>query len=74
MTNVTPNIHQLILPMPGPDIQLGPTNAYLIQGDGECLLVDAGWNTDETLDSLKKQLAEINVNLESLLLGMVGYR
>ena len=64
MTEVIPGIHQLKLPMPqGP---LKYINAYLVQGDNGYLLVDTGWNTDETLDSLKKQLAEIGINIKDI--------
>jgi len=41
-------------------------NAYLVQGDNGYLLVDTGWNTDETFDSLNKQLAKIDVDIKDI--------
>jgi len=47
-------IHRLQLPIP----QAGYVNAYLVEGDRDngALLVDTGWNTDETYDYLKQAL------------------
>ncbi len=64
MTEVLPGIHQLQVPIP--DNPLGCTNTYLVQGDGDYLLIDAGWNSAEALRALKKQLAEIGVDLEDI--------
>ena len=62
MIEVVPGIYQLQLPLPSPDIFLGYVNIYLIRGDGEYLLVDTGWNTEEAFNSLKRQLSEIGVD------------
>jgi glyoxylase-like metal-dependent hydrolase (beta-lactamase superfamily II) len=66
MTEVEPgiSIHRLQLPLP--NSSLGYVNAYLVEGDNGCLLVDTGWNTEETFDSLKKQLTEIGFNPEDI--------
>ncbi len=66
MTEVEPGtrIHRLQLPMPQPDY----VNAYLVEGDSDNghLLIDTGWDTEEALDALKKQLAEIGINPQDI--------
>ncbi len=64
MKRVLPGICQLQLPIP--DNPLEYTNTYLIQGDGEALLIDAGWNGEEALRSLKEQLTEIGIGFEDV--------
>jgi len=66
MKEIVPGIYQLPLPSPGPESQLGPVNVYFVRDNNECLLIDSGWNTDEALASLQKQLAEINVTLDQI--------
>jgi glyoxylase-like metal-dependent hydrolase (beta-lactamase superfamily II) len=66
MTEVIPGIHWLKLPITMPESTLAYVNAYLIQGDSGYLLVDAGWNTDETFDALQKQLAEIGTDIKDI--------
>jgi len=66
MTEVTPGIHWLKLPITMPGSTLARVNAYLVQGDDGYLLVDAGWNTDESFDSLQKQLAEIGAEIKDI--------
>ncbi len=51
MNKIIPGIYQLQVPIP--NNPLGHTNVYLVQGDDECLLVDAGWDGEEELQSLK---------------------
>src|SRR4030042_1066088 len=58
------SIHQLKLPIP--NSSLGYVNTYLVEGDNGCLLVDTGWNTEESLDALKGQLAEIGFSPEDI--------
>ena len=66
MKEIVPGIYQIPLPSPGPESQLGPVNVYFIRDNGECLLVDSGWNTEEALTALKNQLAEISVSLTDI--------
>jgi len=66
MTEVTPGIHWLKLPITIRDTSLTHVNAYLVHGDDGYLLVDAGWNTDESFDSLQKQLAEIGAEIKDI--------
>jgi len=51
-------IHRLQLPIPGGHFNY--VNAYLVEGDNEhgALLVDTGWNTEDTFDYLKQALAD----------------
>ncbi|MFH1003785.1 MAG: MBL fold metallo-hydrolase [Chloroflexota bacterium] len=60
MTEIIPGIHRLVLPMPA-DSSLGHVNVYLMPGDGQCLLVDTGWNTDQAFAALQEQMAAIGV-------------
>ncbi len=64
MIEIIPGIYQLQLPLL--NNTLGHINTYLIQGDNEYLLIDTGWNTEEALDSLKGQLAEIGISFENI--------
>lgn len=64
MTEIVPNIYQLQLPMPNNPLVV--VNSYLVRGDDGCLLVDTGWDSDETFNSVKKELAEIGTNLEDI--------
>lgn len=64
MTEIRPGIRQLKIPIP--DNPLGYTNTYLLQGDGEYLLIDTGWNGEDSFDSLKKQLKAIGVELKDI--------
>ncbi len=64
MKKVIPGICQL--PLPIPDNPLGYTNTYLIQGDDEALLIDAGWNGEEALRSLREQVTEIGISFQDI--------
>jgi glyoxylase-like metal-dependent hydrolase (beta-lactamase superfamily II) len=60
MIEVTPGIYRMPLPLPVPT--LSHINTYLVKGDKGHLLIDTGWNTAESFDSLKEQLAELGVS------------
>ena len=64
MAKIIPGIYQLQIPIP--NNPLGYTNTYLVQGDDEYLLIDAGWNSEEALQSLKRQLAEIGIDFNDI--------
>ena len=66
MTEVTAGIHRIELPITMPGSTLAYVNTYLIQGDNGYLLVDTGWNTDASLDSLQNQLAEIGSDIRDI--------
>ncbi len=62
MEEVLPGIYQL----PLPHISQGHVNTYLIREGTEYLLVDTGWNTDESFDLLKNQMAEIGIDFRDI--------
>ncbi len=64
MNEIIPGIYQLQIPIP--NNPLGYTNTYLVQGDGECLLIDTGWNDEEAFQSLQKQLTEIGIDFKDI--------
>ena len=64
MTEVRPGIYQIKLPIPNNPLE--NTNIYLVQGDTGYLLIDAGWNSEEALQSLRKQLTEIGIDFEDI--------
>ena len=64
MNEIIPGVYQLQIPIP--NNPLGYTNAYLVQGDSECLLIDPGINTDGAFDSLKSGLSEIGIGIEGI--------
>jgi glyoxylase-like metal-dependent hydrolase (beta-lactamase superfamily II) len=66
MTEVTPGIHWLKLPTLRGQSSLTHVNAYLIRGDSSFLLVDAGWNTDESFASLQRQMAETGADIKDI--------
>ncbi len=64
MTEIIPGIHQLKIPIPNNPLEY--TNIYLAQGDSECLLIDAGWDSEAALQSLKRQLTEIGLDFRDI--------
>jgi glyoxylase-like metal-dependent hydrolase (beta-lactamase superfamily II) len=54
-----PGIHQLKVPIPNNPLE--NTNVYLVHGDGGHLLIDAGWNGDQALQSLRQQLSRLGI-------------
>lgn len=66
MTEVTPGIHRLKLPIPMADSTLAHVNAYLIRGSSGFLLIDGGWNTNEAFASLQEQMAVIGAGIKDI--------
>lgn len=64
MTEILAGIHQLQIPIPNNPLDC--TNIYLLQGDSEHLLIDAGWSSEEALQSLREQLDEIDVEFNDI--------
>jgi len=64
MTEIIPGIYRLRVPIPNNPLEY--TNTYLIRGDGENLLIDTGWNSEDALQSLKRQLSETGVNIKDI--------
>lgn len=63
---IIPGIHQFKLPIPAPDGQLNHVNVYLIGGDSDWILVDAGWNTSDAFNALEKQLGEVGIGFREI--------
>ena len=61
---VFPGVHQLKVPIPGNS--LGFLNAYLIKTNDGSMLIDTGWNTEESYSELIRQLGEAGVTLMDL--------
>jgi glyoxylase-like metal-dependent hydrolase (beta-lactamase superfamily II) len=66
MTEVTPGIHWIKLPTLLEESDSVHVNVYLIQGDSGFLLVDAGWNTPESFDALRRQMSEIGADIQDI--------
>jgi glyoxylase-like metal-dependent hydrolase (beta-lactamase superfamily II) len=64
MTEIIPDVYQLKVPIPNNPLEY--TNVYLLKGNDGYLLVDAGVNTPEALQSVRKQLSEIKVNFKDI--------
>jgi len=64
MTEIIPGIHQLNIPIH--DNPLGNTNTYLVQGNGECLIIDPGMNNDAAFDALQRELTEAGVAFDDI--------
>ena len=66
MTEITPGIHWLKLPISMDDSSLTHINVYLIRGDYGYLLVDAGWNTDSSFATLHNYLVKNDIGFEDI--------
>ena len=67
MTKITPGIHWLKMPVEiAADTSLSHVNVYLVEGRDGYLLVDAGWNTESTFETLEKEMAEIGSDIKDI--------
>jgi glyoxylase-like metal-dependent hydrolase (beta-lactamase superfamily II) len=64
MAEIVPGLYHLQVSLP--IIPLGYTNVYLVRGDDGYLLLDTGWDNEYAFQSLKKQLAEIRVDIKDI--------
>ncbi|HUY55171.1 MAG TPA: MBL fold metallo-hydrolase [Candidatus Nanopelagicaceae bacterium] len=53
-------------PLPLPDDALRAVNSYLIRSSGGFLLIDCGWDREETMERLRQALRELGGGLESV--------
>jgi glyoxylase-like metal-dependent hydrolase (beta-lactamase superfamily II) len=58
-SQLTRDIHQIKVPIP--NNELGFTNVYLLRGEDGYLMIDTGWNGDDSFNSLCSQLDELHV-------------
>lgn len=63
-TEIVPGLYRLQLPSPGR--YLNSVNVYLAKGDSGHLLIDTGWDTEGSFNSLKQQLANLQVDLSEI--------
>ncbi len=61
---VAADVYRLKVPIP--NNPLGYVNSYLVKTDSGSLLIDTGWNTDESYQSLTDQIAETGTGLDDL--------
>jgi len=66
MNEVIPGAYRIELPLISKDPLFQYVNGYLFSGDNGYLLVDTGWNHEQTLVSLEKQLAEGGINIRDI--------
>ncbi len=64
MIEVIPGVYRLKIPIPHPSLK--HVNTYLVREDNKCLLIDTGWNTEEALASLEKQLSGIGIGIKDI--------
>ncbi len=63
MDIITPGIYRLKLPLR--DFVTSHVNVYLVKGK-ECLIVDTGWDNQESLEYLRRQLEEVGLVPEDI--------
>ena len=61
---ISADIHLLKIPLP--NSSLNRLNAYLVKTKEACMLIDTGWNTEESYNSLLHQLKGLDVKLSDL--------
>ncbi|MBI2954595.1 MAG: MBL fold metallo-hydrolase [Chloroflexi bacterium] len=68
---VFPGVFQLKVPIP--NNPLGHLNSYLIRGDKGCLLIDAGWNTEDAFQALHGQLESLGLGFRDIAVVIVTH-
>jgi glyoxylase-like metal-dependent hydrolase (beta-lactamase superfamily II) len=66
MIEVFPGIRWLKLPITMQDAGINHINTYLIEDNGGFLMVDSGWNTDESFSTLHNALIKSGHNFQSI--------
>jgi glyoxylase-like metal-dependent hydrolase (beta-lactamase superfamily II) len=61
---IASGIHRIKVPIP--DNPLGNLNCYLVEGQEGWVMIDTGWHTPETLDSLKNGLKGLGIVLSDI--------
>jgi glyoxylase-like metal-dependent hydrolase (beta-lactamase superfamily II) len=64
MPEIIPGLYQLKVPIPNNPI--GYVLPYLIETPGGYTIIDPGWNADESVMSLKRQLGELGLSFRDL--------
>src|SRR4030042_666880 len=66
MSEIFPGIHWLKMPISLEQSSLTHVNIYLVEGDKGYLLVDAGWNTDQSFATLHNFLIKNGKNFQDI--------
>jgi glyoxylase-like metal-dependent hydrolase (beta-lactamase superfamily II) len=66
MTEVFPGIYWIKNPIGLDGSSLSHVNSYLVRGEDGYLLVDTGWNTEESFDEIQRSLKEIGARIEDI--------
>jgi glyoxylase-like metal-dependent hydrolase (beta-lactamase superfamily II) len=66
MKEIIPGIHWIKMPIPLGDTAPAHVNIYLVRGTEGYLLIDSGWNTDDSLATLNQSLAEIGTDIKDI--------
>ncbi len=64
MPEVIPGLYQLKVPIPNNPI--GYVLPYLVDSPGGYTLIDPGWNADESVESLRRQLDELGLTFKDI--------
>ena len=64
MNEVLANVFQLKVPIP--NNPLGHTNVYLLRTDDGYMMIDAGFNSQQALEAMQQQLAELDVDFKKI--------
>ena len=59
---VLPNLYKIEVPLPRSPLKA--TNSYIIKGKGQFLIIDTGWNHEESMGVLSSGLKELDVDLK----------
>lgn len=73
MTQVTDGIHWFKLPMSPDEPSRDHINVYLIRGDKGYLLVDSGWNTDISFNTMHNHLVKTGISFGDISQIMVTH-
>ena len=73
MTQITDGIHWFKLPMSPDEPDRGHINVYLIRGDNGYLLVDSGWNTDVSFNTMHNHLIKAGISFGDISQIMVTH-
>jgi glyoxylase-like metal-dependent hydrolase (beta-lactamase superfamily II) len=66
MSEIYPGIHWIKLPISMEQSDLEYVNVYLVKGSKGYLLVDSGWNTDESFTAFHNYLLKHNIGFEDI--------
>jgi glyoxylase-like metal-dependent hydrolase (beta-lactamase superfamily II) len=66
MTEIYPGIHWLKLPITMENAGITHVNVYLVKGDKGYLLVDSGWNTDDSFSTFHNYLIKHDIGFQDI--------